>query len=267
MSSHPTHPFIDPVAIGIGPVAIHWYGLMYLLGFAAFWILGRLRTRQPWSPLTAQQLGDLLFYGVLAVILGGRLGYVLFYQWEPLLQNPLMVLRIWEGGMSFHGGLLGVLLATGLYARRQGIGFFRLTDFVAPLVPIGLGLGRIGNWINGELWGKPTDLPWAMVFPAADHLPRHPSQLYQAFLEGLVLFTVLWLFTRHPRPTGAASGLFLIGYGLFRLVIEFVREPDGHLGYLAFGWLTMGQLLSLPMILAGVGLMTWAHRRGDLPKT
>jgi phosphatidylglycerol---prolipoprotein diacylglyceryl transferase len=256
----PVHPFIDPVAITLGPIRLHWYGLMYLVGFLAFWWLGTLRARRPDSPLNPQQVSDLLFWGVLGVIVGGRLGHVLFYNLEALAHDPLMVLRVWEGGMAFHGGLVGVLVVAWWYARKIGEPFLRLGDFVAPLVPIGLGAGRIGNWINGELWGKPTDLPWAMVFPAADYLPRHPSQLYQAFLEGAVLFTVLWVVSRKPRPIGMVSGLFLLLYGAFRFLVEFVRVPDAHIGYLAFGWLTMGQLLSVPLILAGLALVAWSRR-------
>ncbi len=257
----PVHPFIDPVALSLGPLKLHWYGLMYLVGFIGFWGLGVLRARRPDSPVSPQQVGDLLFWGVLGVIVGGRLGYVLFYNFDVLPQDPLMLLRLWEGGMSFHGGLIGVLLAAWWYAHKLGEPFLRIGDFVAPMIPIGLGAGRIGNWINGELWGKPTDLPWAMIFPVADYLPRHPSQLYQAFLEGVVLFTVLWLFSRKPRPTGMISGLFLLLYGVFRFMVEFVREPDAHIGYLAFGWLTMGQTLSAPLIVAGLALVAWSRRR------
>ncbi|SIT72169.1 Prolipoprotein diacylglyceryl transferase [Ectothiorhodosinus mongolicus] len=258
---YPTHPFIDPVALSIGPIAVHWYGLMYLFGFGAFWLLGWIRSRQPNALINADQLTDLLFFGVAGVILGGRIGYVLFYQPGSLLQDPLLLVRLWEGGMSFHGGLLGVVLACVFFARSRQIPFLKLTDFVAPLIPLGLGFGRIGNWINGELWGRPTDLPWAMIFPMVDQLPRHPSQLYQASLEGLVLFILLWWFSARPRPIGAVSGVFLLAYGLFRFVVEFVREPDLHLGYLALGWLTMGQLLSLPMMLAGGLLLYTAYRR------
>ncbi len=256
----PVHPFIDPVAITLGPLQLHWYGLMYLVGFAAFWWLGNWRARRPDSPLTPQQVGDLTFWGVVGVIVGGRLGYVFFYNFEALAQDPLLLLRIWEGGMAFHGGLVGVLVVMWWFAHRIGTTFLRIGDFVAPLIPIGLGAGRIGNWINGELWGKPTDLPWAMIFPAADYLPRHPSQLYQAFLEGVVLFTILWVVSRKPRPTGLVSGLFLLLYGSFRFAVEFVRLPDAHIGYLAFGWLTMGQLLSVPLILAGMALIGWSTR-------
>ncbi|WP_018877885.1 prolipoprotein diacylglyceryl transferase [Thioalkalivibrio sp. ALE28] len=261
----PTHPFIDPVALSIGPLTLYWYGLMYLVGFIAFWALGVWRTRtRDWDPLHPWQVGDLLFWGVVGVVVGGRLGYALFYNLDATLADPVSLFRIWEGGMAFHGGLAGVLVTCWLYARKIGQPFFRLTDFIAPLIPIGLGAGRIGNWINGELWGKPTDLPWAMVFPAADYIPRHPSQLYQAFLEGLVLFVVLWIVSRQPRRTGLISGLFLALYGSFRFAVEFVRVPDAHIGYLAFDWLTMGQVLSLPVILFGVALIVWS-RRNPLP--
>jgi len=256
------HPQIDPVAIAIGPLKIHWYGLTYLVGFAAGWWLGRLRSRKPWSPVNEEQVGDLLFYLALGVILGGRFGYVIFYNFDVFLADPLWLLRVWEGGMSFHGGLLGVMLGMWWYGRKIAAGFWRMTDFVAPLVPVGLGTGRIGNFVNGELWGKPTDVPWGMVFPQApDALARHPSQLYQFALEGVLLFIILWWFSAKPRPRMAVSGLFLICYSVFRFAVEFVREPDAQLGYVAFNWLTMGQALSLPMAVAGLILMTIAYRR------
>ncbi|MGF1642082.1 MAG: prolipoprotein diacylglyceryl transferase [Thiotrichales bacterium] len=256
-----THPHIDPIALSLGPLQVHWYGMMYLLGFLAFWWLGKRRARRADYPIEPDQVSDLLFYGALGVILGGRIGYVLFYNFSHFLDDPLMLFRIWEGGMSFHGGLIGVLLVIYLYARQLGTGFFNLADFVAPLIPIGLGTGRIGNFINGELWGRATDVPWAMVFPNVDDLPRHPSQLYQIALEGVVLFAVLWFYSSRPRPTAAVSGLFLIGYGVFRFAVEFVREPDAHLGFVALDWLSMGQLLSLPMIVFGALLMLHAYRR------
>ena len=254
-------PTIDPVAISLGPIKIHWYGLMYVVGFLALWYFASRRAKQPDSGWTAEQVSDFVFYGALGVILGGRLGYMLFYNLPHYLAHPLDVFKVWQGGMSFHGGLIGVLLAMLYFARKTGKTFFTVADFFAPWVPIGLGLGRLGNFINHELWGRTTDGPWGMVFREAGPLPRHPSQLYQAALEGLALFVILWLFARKPRPTASVSGLFLICYGLFRILVEFVREPDPQLGYLAFGWLTMGQVLSVPMILFGVGLMVWAYQK------
>jgi len=254
------HPGFDPVAVEIGPLKVRWYGLMYVLGFLAAWWLGRRRAARPGSGWDPAEVGDLLVYAAFGVILGGRLGYVLFYGLETALADPLWALRVWEGGMSFHGGLLGVVVALWLYGRRTGRGFWAVADFCAPLVPPGLLFGRIGNFINGELWGRPTDLPWGVVFPLAGPEPRHPSQLYEAALEGLVLFAVLWWFTSRPRPPMAASGLFLLLYGIFRFVVELVREPDRHLGHVAFGWMTMGQLLSLPMIVGGAALLAWAWR-------
>ena len=253
------HPQFDPVAFQIGPVAVRWYGLMYLLAFALFVVLGKYRARQNlltgWHP---RDIDDMLFYGVFGVIVGGRLGYVLFYKPLHYLQHPLEVFAVWEGGMSFHGGFLGVLVALWLFARRRRKRWLDVTDFVAPLVPLGLAAGRLGNFINGELWGRATEGSWGMVFPQVDAIARHPSQLYQFALEGVLLFAILWWYTSRRRPMGAPSGLFLLGYGVFRFVAEFAREPDGFLGYLA-GGLTMGQWLSLPMIVAGIALMFWAH--------
>jgi phosphatidylglycerol:prolipoprotein diacylglycerol transferase len=255
------HPQFDPVALHLGPLAIRWYGMMYLLAFAFVLILGRLRIKtQPDAGWTARQLDDVLFYGVLGVVLGGRLGYVLFYQPGHFLAHPLEIFSVWQGGMAFHGGFLGVLAAMWLFARNTGKQWLAITDFIAPLVPLGLAAGRIGNFINGELWGRPTDVPWAVVFPQIDSIPRHPSQLYQFALEGLTLFALLWLFSRKPRPTGAVSGLFLIGYGSFRFLAEFTREPDSFLGLLALN-LSMGQWLSLPMIVAGVVMLRWAYSK------
>ncbi|MGI8739125.1 MAG: prolipoprotein diacylglyceryl transferase [Gammaproteobacteria bacterium] len=255
-----TYPDIDPIALQLGPLKIHWYGITYLVGFVGFWALGVLRAKQPHSPVKPDQIGDMLFYGVLGVILGGRLGYILFYNLPAFIGDPLILFQIWQGGMSFHGGLIGVVIAAALYSRRHDVGFVPLCDFIAPMMPVGLGAGRIGNFINGELWGAPTNLPWGMIFPGAGPEPRHPSQLYEALLEGVLLFVILWLFSRQPRPTGVVCGLFLIGYGVFRSLVEFVRLPDAHIGYLAFGWLTLGQALTLPMIILGLALMAFAYR-------
>jgi phosphatidylglycerol:prolipoprotein diacylglycerol transferase len=255
-----TAPDIDPVAIALGPVQIHWYGLMYVLGFGAVWWFGSRRARQPGSGWTEAQLSDVIFYGVLGILLGGRLGYVLFYKLPYYLDHPLDVFKIWQGGMAFHGALIGSIVALMWCAHKQRKSFFAITDFVAPWAPIGLGLGRIGNFINQELWGRVTDLPWGMVFRNAGELPRHPSQLYQASLEGVALFVILWWYTRTPRPLGATSGVFVLCYGLFRFLVEFVREPDAHLGFV-IGPFTMGQLLSLPMVLVGAAIVYWSYRR------
>lgn len=254
------HPDFDPVALQLGPLSIRWYGLMYLLGFTVAWWLGRRRAAQTphWD---RQQVDDLIFYGALGVILGGRLGYILFYRFADIPQDPLSVVRIWEGGMSFHGGLLGVLVVMAWLGHNTGKRFFQVTDFLAPLIPQGLMFGRIANFINGELHGRPTDVPWGMVFPRVDDVTRHPSQLYQALLEGLLLFIVLWWFSSQPRPRMAVSGLFLLGYGIARWIVEFTREPDAHLGLLGLG-MSMGQWLSLPMVLAGAVMLAWAYRRG-----
>jgi len=253
------HPDIDPVAIHIGPLAIRWYGLMYLAGFAGGWWLGTRRIQQGLAPVTRAQLDDLLFLAVLGVVLGGRLGYVLFYKPDYYAKHLLEIFAIWQGGMSFHGGLLGVMTAMAYAAWRHRIDYLRLMDYVAPLCPIGFATGRLGNFINGELWGRPTDLPWGMVFRGAGPEPRHPSQLYEFALEGVALFILLWWFSSKPRPRGAVSGLFLVGYGVFRFSAEFAREPDSFLGFLAFG-MTMGQWLCLPMIAAGLWLLAWSRR-------
>lgn len=249
------NPRIDPVALSLGPIQLHWYGLMYLVGFIVGWFLGRWRARRPGSGWTPADVDDLLTCVMLGVILGGRLGYVLFYDLRSFLADPLEIFRIWHGGMSFHGGLLGALAAFFWFARSRKRSFLQVSDFVAPLVPQALFFGRIGNFINGELWGKTSDLPWAMLFPGAGPLPRHPSQLYEALLEGLVLFAALWIYSSKPRKPGAVSGFFALGYGLARFLVEFVRVPDAHIGYLAFGWLTMGQLLCLPLMAAGLWLL------------
>lgn len=275
---------IDPIALGLGPVRVHWYGIMYLLGFGIAWWLGRRRIRAGRLPgVSEEAFGDLLFYGILGVILGGRIGYVLFYAFDGFLANPLSLFKVWEGGMSFHGGLLGVVAAAWWWSRKQGLHLMDTVDFVAPLVPPGLGLGRLGNYIGGELWGRFTGGNWGVVFPASDLGPytglpmeqlrqlhasgaldpfaRHPSQLYQAALEGLVMFCVLWWYSRKPRPRYAVAGLFALLYGCFRFLVEFVRVPDAQLGYLAFGWLTMGQVLSLPLVVLGLAWLGWSRRQ------
>lgn len=254
------YPEIDPVAVSLGPLQIHWYGVMYLLSFLGVWRLCLLRAKQSWSPVKSNQVEDLIFFGALGVILGGRFGYVFFYQFERFLQDPLWLVRVWEGGMSFHGGLLGVLAAFLILACKYNVRFLQLTDYIAPMTPVGLFLGRLGNFMGQELWGKSTDGWWAMVFPSDPlQLPRHPSQLYEAFLEGLVLFALLWMLSRKQRPVGFISGAFLAGYGVFRFIVEFAREPDAHLSAeLLLGWVTRGQILSLPMIIFGAGLMLWA---------
>lgn len=253
-----TYPNIDPVALSLGPLKVHWYGLMYLIGFVSAWWLARRRAKRPDSGWTKDQVDDLIFYCALGVILGGRIGSILFYSLDEFLRNPLTIIYIWRGGMSFHGGLLGVAIAVWVFARRKKKTFAAVGDFVVPLVPIGLGAGRIGNFINGELWGKTTDLPWGFL---VDGQVRHPSQLYEALLEGLVLFIVLWVYSARPRPALSITGLFLLLYGVFRFAIEFVRLPDSHIDYLAYGWLTMGQLLSTPMIIFGAIMVYLAYRR------
>lgn len=254
------YPHFDPVAVAIGPVQVRWYGLMYLLGFLAGWWLARYRSRRPGWTWTAAQVDDLIFYCAIGVILGGRLGWMLIYGTERLFADPLSAFRIWEGGMSFHGGLAGVAIALVLFARSRGKRIADAFDFTAPLPAIGFGTGRIGNFINGELWGKETDVPWAFV---VDGVARHPSQLYEALLEGLVLFVIMWWYTSRPRPRLAPTGLFLVCYGVFRFAVEFVRIPDENLDYLAFGWVTMGQVLSTPMIIAGIWMLVVAYRRNE----
>ena len=251
------HPQFDPIAVHLGSFGIHWYGLMYLIGFLTFIGLGKWQiSHRPWHAWSIPMLDDALFFGALGVILGGRLGYVLFYQFGYFVHHPSEILAVWQGGMSFHGGFLGVLLAMGLFARKYQLQWLSIMDFVAPLVPIGLGAGRMGNFINGELWGRVTNSQYGMVFPRVDGLLRHPSQLYEFTLEGIALFLILWIYSAKPRETGAISALFLIGYGSFRFIAEYTREPDSYLGLLSMGF-SMGQWLSLPMLL--VGIVMWVR--------
>ncbi len=275
---------IDPVAFSVGPVDVHWYGIMYLLAFLFFWAGGNWLARsRRWWGWTPEDVSDFLFYGMLGVVIGGRLGYVFFYSFNSLLNDPLFLFNITQGGTSSHGGLMGVTVAMYWFARRTNRGFWQVSDFAAPLVPLGLGLGRIGNFIGGELWGRTTDVPWAMIFPGSlehggwqseelrsawmngslDEFARHPSQLYQAAMEGFALFLLLAIYSRIPRPAAAVSGMFLTGYGFFRFMAEFFREPDSHIGYLAGNWLTMGMILSLPMIAAGLMMIFLAYKFAD----
>jgi len=253
-------PAIDPVIVSLGPVALRWYGLMYLVGFGAAMYLANRRTAEKGCLWNKEQVSDLLFYGFLGVVLGGRIGYVLFYQFPEFIENPLYLFKIWEGGMSFHGGFLGVVCAMFWFAHKTHTRFLQVADFIAPLIPIGLGAGRIGNFINAELWGRQTDVPWAIVFPNAGGVPRHPSQLYEFFLEGVVLFILLNWFRRADRPVGAVAGLFSLGYGCFRFIVEYFREPDAHLQNFMGGFITMGQLLSLPMVLVGLGILFYGYK-------
>lgn len=266
-----TFPEIDPVAISIGgftiagktigPIDIHWYGLMYLFGFLGCWVLANYRASKPGAVINRKQTEDMIFYGAMGLVVGARAGYVVFYNFDAWMNDFFMLFRLWEGGMSFHGGLLGTAIGLLLFARRVDRNFFDIVDFVAPFAPLGILFGRIGNFIGGELYGRPTDVPWAMVFPGDPGVPRHPSQLYEAALEGIVLFVILMWFSRKPRPRGAIIGLFLLLYGVFRFSIEFFREPDAHIGFDLFNWLTRGQILCLPMIAVGIGLLIWTYRR------
>lgn len=260
-------PDISPVAFSLGPVQVHWYGLTYLMGFLAAWWLGNQRCKpsaklQP--PINKERFEFIVTAAMFGVIIGARLGYVLFYDFQAVLHNPLHIFKVWQGGMSFHGGLLGVLCALFYASRKFSLPFFAIVDFIAPLVPPGLFFGRLGNFINGELWGKITTVPWGMVFPDGGPYPRHPSQLYEALLEGLLLFALLWIYSSKKRPTMAVSGFFAIGYGVFRSFVEFFRMPDAHIGYLAGGFLTMGMLLCIPLIAIGIFLVVRAYSQ-ELP--
>jgi phosphatidylglycerol:prolipoprotein diacylglycerol transferase len=254
------YPSINPVAFSLGPIQVHWYGLMYLVGFVGAWLLAYWRMQHYKLDWTTEQISDLIFYAALGVILGGRIGYMVFYNSQELIHHPWMLIKIWEGGMSFHGGLLGVILAILLFARKFKKPILAVGDFVAPLVPLGLAAGRVGNFINGELWGRVTDVPWAMIYPHVDDQPRHPSQIYEFGLEGIALFLLVWCYAAKPRPEGRVSAVFLIGYSICRLIAECFRQPDAQMGFIAFGWLTMGQILSIPMLLLGIGLW-WRAKR------
>ncbi|MBN9227150.1 MULTISPECIES: prolipoprotein diacylglyceryl transferase [Legionella] len=254
-----TFPYINPVAFSLGPIQVHWYGLMYLIGFVSGWLLAHWRNKHYHLNWTSEQISDLIFFAALGVILGGRIGYMLFYNFPDLLHDPLSLFKIWQGGMSFHGGLLGVAAALWYFSHKSKKSFLEIADFITPLVPIGLGAGRIGNFINGELWGRVTDMPWGMVYSHVDNQPRHPSELYEFGMEGIGLFLLVWIYARKPRPVGRVSAVFLMGYAVCRIIAEFFRQPDPQLGYLAFGWLTMGQILSIPMLLLGLWLW-WLKR-------
>jgi phosphatidylglycerol:prolipoprotein diacylglycerol transferase len=274
------YPAIDPILISIGPLAVRWYGLAYLAAFAMCWWLGTLRARRPGSGWTGQEVSDVVFYGAVGAVLGGRVGYVLFYGFDQFLRDPVWLVRIWDGGMSFHGGLIGTLLALWWFGRRTSRTFFQVGDFVAPLIPLGLGFGRLGNFANTELPGRATESVFGLIYPCQadairvlnplctgqwESFARHPSPLYQAFAEGLVLFVLVWWVSMRPKPVGVVSGTFLAGYGLMRFITEFFRQPDNHLGFIAFEWLTMGQLLSIPMFIVGILIIFLARSRAPAP--
>lgn len=254
-----THPNFDPVAIDLGPLAIHWYGLSYLIGFAGAWALAQLRCNDKYG-WTREQTTDFVFYGALGAIIGGRIGYVLIYGWERLVADPMMIIRVWEGGLSFHGGFVGVLIGVFIFGRQTGRSWLQVGDFVTPMICVPIFTVRLlGNFVNGELWGRVTDVPWGMVFARAGDLPRHPSQIYEACLEGLLAGLILWWFSARPRPTGAVCGLFVVLYATFRFIVEFFREPDAHIGFVAFDYFSMGQLLSFPLWAMGFSMLTYAY--------
>ena len=261
-----SYPQIDPIALSIGPIDIHWYGLMYLLGFAAAFMLAHWRVKRHALDWTSEQISDLIFFAALGVIIGGRLGYLLFYPTPTDFQFPASIFKVWEGGMSFHGGLLGVIIAMIFFACRRKKCVWDVIDFAAILTPFGLAAGRFGNFINGELWGRVTTKPWGMIFPTGGPVPRHPSQLYEMALEGFVLLFLLLWYARKPRPSGRIAAVFIMGYAIARFVVECFREPELQLGFVAFGWLTMGQLLSIPMFLIGL-LLWWIRRHANVPQT
>jgi len=260
------YPHINPVAIKIGVLKIHWYGLMYLFSFIIGGLLMKIRVQTFKLGWSNEQLLDLIFYGAVGVVLGGRIGYILFYNLSYYLQNPLHMAEVWDGGMSFHGGMLGVFLAVLYWCKKYKQRFFFITDFIAPVIPIGLAAGRLGNFINGELWGRVTDVPWAMIYPQAGPQPRHPSELYEFMLEGVVLFIVLWIYSSRRPPRMAVSGAFMLGYGVFRFVCEYFRQPDAQLGFVAFGWMTRGQELCIPMMIIGLLLLWLAYNRREKVK-
>lgn len=272
MSEHFIFPAISPIIFTIpnvpivGDLSVRWYGLMYLLAFVMAMFIANKQADRPNSGWTREQVSDFLFYGFLGVVLGGRIGYVLFYQFNHFIENPLYLLQIQSGGMSFHGGFLGVVLVLLIYGRKQNKRFLQMADFVAPIIPLGLGAGRIGNFINAELWGRTTDVPWGVIFPNTDGQPRHPSQLYEFALEGVVLFAILVWFARRPRPVGSIGALFCIGYGSFRFIVEYFREPDSHLN-LFFNFISMGQILSLPMIIVGIAVLVWVHKTAPVKES
>ena len=255
------YPQIDPAAFSLGPIIVYWYGIMYLVGFTSAWVLSSIRCKKPNSPISKAQVSDMIFYAALGVILGGRIGYMLFYDFSNFIHAPWIILKVWEGGMAFHGGLIGVILTLSLFCRKYECNLFKVLDFITPMVPIGLGAGRLGNFINGELWGRVTDFPIGMVFPNGGTLPRYPSQLFEFILEGVLLFLILWFISSKERPTLFVSTNFLFWYGLFRFIAEFFRQPDPQMGYILFSWMTMGMILSTPMILVSITILLYATQK------